>query len=94
MIDLTNEAAAVEWVANELRQALDYGARGWMADYAEWMPVDDVVLASGEDPALVHNRYPIMWQQLNERVIEEAGLADEAIAFIAQAGWARSPTLG
>ncbi|MEE2836159.1 MAG: TIM-barrel domain-containing protein [Myxococcota bacterium] len=85
LIDLTNEAA-VEWVANELRQALDYGARGWMADYAEWMPVDDVVLASGEDPALVHNRYPIMWQQLNERVIEEAGLADEAIAFY-RSGW-------
>ena len=85
LVDLTNTDAR-EWVANELRQALAYGARGWMADYAEWMPVDDVVLASGEDPALVHNRYPIMWQKLNEEVIEEAGLADEAIAFY-RSGW-------
>jgi len=85
LIDLTNTEARA-WVAGELRQALDYGARGWMADYAEWMPVDDVVLASGEDPALVHNRYPVMWQKLNEEVIEEAGLADEAIAFY-RSGW-------
>ena len=85
LIDLTNPAA-VEWVGAELRQALDLGARGWMADYAEWMPVDDVVLASGEDPALVHNRYPVMWQELNERIIAEAGLEDEAIAFY-RSGW-------
>jgi alpha-glucosidase (family GH31 glycosyl hydrolase) len=85
LIDLTNPDA-VTWVEGELRQALELGARGWMADYAEWMPVDDAVLASGEDPALVHNRYPVMWQALNERVLAETGLAGEAIAFY-RSGW-------
>ena len=28
-----------------------------MADYGEWLPAEDLALASGEDAALVHNRY-------------------------------------
>ncbi len=85
LVDLTN-SDAVAFVGQELRQALDLGSRGWMADYAEWMPVDGAVLANGEDPAKVHNRYPRLWQELNERIIKEADLADEAIAFY-RSGW-------
>jgi alpha-glucosidase (family GH31 glycosyl hydrolase) len=80
LIDLTDPEAQA-FVRAELQAALDLGARGWMADYGEWMPIDGAVIASGEDPALVHNRYPVEWHKLNFEVLEEAGLLDEAIVF-------------
>lgn len=90
LVDLTDEGAR-EFVKGKLKAALAAGARGWMADFAEWMPVEDdestandpsyVRLASGEDPALVHNRYPVLWQRTNVEALEEAGFADQAAVF-------------
>ncbi|MBS1152523.1 MAG: Alpha-glucosidase, partial [Myxococcaceae bacterium] len=48
LVDLSS-AAAREWMKGYLRQALELGFDGWMADYGEWLP-PDAVLASGEDP--------------------------------------------
>ncbi len=81
LLDLTS-ADARAYLKTHLRGALDAGVRGWMADYAEWMPVDGAVLASGEDPALVHNRYPVLWQQTNREALEEAAVQDDAIVFV------------
>lgn len=81
LLDLT-DGAAREYMKTHLRGALDLGIRGWMADYAEWMPVDGAALASGEDPALVHNRYPVLWQQTNREALEEAGVLDDSIVFV------------
>lgn len=81
LVDLTNEAARA-FTKEHLQGALDLGARGWMADFAEWMPVDGVKLASGEDPALVHNRYPVLWAELNDEVVRESGLADEVNVYM------------
>jgi alpha-glucosidase len=90
LLDLSNGAAR-EWMKRDhLREALRLGARGWMADYAEWMPVDDVRLASGESPALFHNRYPVEWARINREAVTEAGLLDEVIVF-ARAGHLGSP---
>lgn len=81
LLDLTN-ADARAYMKGHLAGALAAGVRGWMADFAEWMPVDGVALASGEDPALVHNRYPLLWQQTNREALEEAGVLDDAIVFV------------
>ncbi|MFI5291009.1 MAG: TIM-barrel domain-containing protein, partial [Polyangia bacterium] len=67
LVDLTNPAAA-DWMAGFLNAAIDLGFDGWMADYAEWLPVD-AKLFSGEDAEAVHQRYPVLWQKLNERVL-------------------------
>jgi sulfoquinovosidase len=80
LLDLTNPEAHA-YMKEHLTSALELGARGWMADFAEWMPVDDVVLASGEDPALVHNRYPVLWQQVNRDAINASGFADDVVVF-------------
>jgi alpha-glucosidase len=90
LLDLTSEGARTRMKEEHLKEALRLGARGWMADYAEWMPVDDVLLASGEDPALVHNRYAVDWARLNREAITEAGLLDEAITF-SRSGYLGSP---
>lgn len=81
LLDLTN-ADARAYMKTHLRGALDAGVRGWMADFAEWMPVDGAVLQSGEDPALVHNRYPVLWQEVNAQALAEAGVQDDAIVFV------------
>ncbi|HUS27056.1 MAG TPA: TIM-barrel domain-containing protein [Kofleriaceae bacterium] len=66
MLDLSNPAA-VAWGKRVMTDGLDAGADGWMADFAEWLP-HDAVLASGEDPMLVHNRYTVDWARMNKEM--------------------------
>ena len=80
MIDLTNPEAWDWYKALIKRNILDIGISGYMADFGEYLPTD-CVLYSGEDPALVHNRWPAMWAQLNREVLEEAGMLEEVFFF-------------
>ncbi len=94
MVDLTN-SAAVEWYKSIIkRNLLDLGFAGWMADFGEYLPTD-AVLASGEAPALLHNRWPVLWAELNRDAIAEAGAED--VFFFTRAGFtgtaAASPML-
>lgn len=75
-----------EWVKGYLRQALDIGFTGWMADYGEWLP-HDAVLFSGEDPLQAHNRYPREWARLNLEVLAERAGDGVQRLFFARAGW-------
>ena len=86
LVDLTSDDAKV-WVRDHLQAALDIGFDGWMADYAEWLPVD-AVLASGEDALEVHNAYPVWWQELHAEL-----LADNDFAFFSRSGWVGAPAL-
>ncbi|MBM4379846.1 MAG: hypothetical protein FJ086_11175, partial [Deltaproteobacteria bacterium] len=69
LADLSNPATR-EFVKGYLRQALDVGFTGWMADYGEWLP-HDAVLHSGESAARAHNLYPVEWARLNAEVLQE-----------------------
>src|SRR5690606_30122450 len=81
LVDLTNEDA-VAYTRAHLEEALELGAMGWMADYAEWMPVEGAKLASGEDPTVVHNEYPVLWAKLNDEVMRAYdGDPNGAVAF-------------
>ena len=92
LLDLTNPAARTYMKEEHLKPALALGSRGWMADFAEWMAVEDIALSSGEDPALVHNRYPELWQTLNNEALQEAGVADDSVVFY-RSGHLGSPPL-
>jgi alpha-glucosidase len=80
LLDLT-DPGAVDFMRGKLETAIDLGSRGWMADYAEWMPVQAAVLADGRDPALVHNEYPVLWAKLNHEVTTSTDAPEGAIAF-------------
>lgn len=80
VLDLSTESDRA-WVRTKVRDMLDLGARGWMADFAEWAPVDGAVVNSGEDPATAHNWYPVWWQQAHQEAIAEAGLQDDTVVF-------------
>jgi alpha-glucosidase (family GH31 glycosyl hydrolase) len=77
-----------EWVKSHMRRALDVGFTGWMADFGEWLP-HDAVLASGADPLLAHNRYPLEWDTLNREVLDERQDGVTRL-FFARSGWFRS----
>ena len=88
MIDLTNPDA-YEWYKGVIRKnMIDFGLSGWMADFGEYLPMD-AVLYSGEDPYLLHNRWPAIWAKLNKEAIEEAGKQDE-IFFFTRAGYTQT----
>ena len=71
LVDLTNGDAR-EWFASVIAtEVLGEGAEGFMADFGEGLPFD-AVLANG-DPAIEHNRWPLLWSQTVERACELAG---------------------
>jgi alpha-glucosidase len=75
-LDLTNPEAR-EFAKSHMHRVIGQGADGWMADYAEWTPIDGVQLFDGSDPAETHNRFPQLWQELNAEVVEEADLTGQ-----------------
>ena len=84
MIDLSNKEA-YDWMKGIIKKnMIDFGLSGWMADFGEYLPTD-CVLASGEDPELVHNTWPARWARLNREAVEEAGKLGE-ILFYTRAG--------
>jgi alpha-glucosidase len=89
-VDLANPAAYA-WLKNVLKnEMLAKGFSGWMADFAEGLPFD-AQTADGKPGAVeLHNSWPERWAQLNHEMIDENGLANEAIAFH-RSGWSRSP---
>ena len=84
MLDLTNPEAVV-FIKEQLikKNMLELGISGWMADFGEYLPVD-CVLHNG-DPALLHNRWPVLWAKLNREAVEEYGASD--VMFFMRSGY-------
>jgi alpha-glucosidase (family GH31 glycosyl hydrolase) len=71
------------------------GCSGWMADFAEGLPMQGVRIASG-DPREFHNMYPVVWAKVNRLAAEATGKQDEMLPFH-RSGFTTSPghmTLG
>lgn len=74
LVDLTN-AAARDWFADVIAtEVLGHGERGFMADFAEGLPLD-ATLADG-DPQLMHNRWPALWAETVREGCERADQPD------------------
>ena len=86
LADLYNPAA-LEFVRRELEDALDMGADGWMADFAEWYPADPATVASGElAPEAAHHQYPVEWAKVN-REAARAKNKDQDTVFFHRSGY-------
>ncbi|MEO7786542.1 MAG: alpha-glucosidase [Sphingomicrobium sp.] len=72
-----------EWFADRIigREMLDLDMVGWMADFGEYLPTD-LRLADGSDPMLAHNRWPVLWAEVNALAIAGRGKADDAFFFM------------
>ena len=87
VIDLT-DPKAFNWFKDEVitRCSLDIGIDGWMADFGEYLPTDDIVLHSGRSPMLEHNRWPALWAKCNYDAVSEAGKLGEVVYFMRAGG--------
>ena len=82
--DLSNLATR-DYIADFLTVAVrDIGLDGWMADFAEWLPIDAEI--HDGDAAAVHNRYPELWQSITREVME-AERPDGDWLMYARSGW-------
>ena len=82
VVDFTNPAAAA-WFAERIlgRELLDIGIAGWMADFGEYLPTD-LRLFDGSDPMEAHNRWPVLWAEVNARAIASRGRTGDALFFM------------
>lgn len=82
VIDFTREETRA-WFAEKVlgREMLDIGMAGWMADFGEYLPTD-VRLADGSDPMEAHNRWPVLWAEVNARAVADRGRTGEAVFFM------------
>jgi alpha-glucosidase len=83
--DLTNPDARA-YVQGELEEMVtDLGIDGWMADFAEWNPLD-AVMSDGSDPRAYHNRFPVDWHCVNRAAMDAARPDGDWVLF-ARSGW-------
>ena len=87
VIDLTNPDS-YQWFKDEVikKYSIDIGIDGWMADFGEYLPTDDIVLASGKDAMIEHNHWPALWAKCNYDAVKESGKLGEVVYFMRAGG--------
>lgn len=82
VLDFTRKETR-DWFAEHVlgREMLDIGMSGWMADFGEYLPTD-LRLADGSDPMEAHNRWPVLWAEVNAQAVESRGRTGDAVFFM------------
>jgi alpha-glucosidase len=78
VVDLSNPEAAL-WLQGVLEDLIDTGVKGWMADFAEGLPLD--VTLHGGAPETWHNAWPEQWAAINDAAIQSAAKPDDFLVF-------------
>eukprot|EP01025_Chloroclados_australasicus_P041601 TRINITY_DN4412_c0_g1_i2.p1 TRINITY_DN4412_c0_g1~~TRINITY_DN4412_c0_g1_i2.p1 ORF type:complete len:984 (+),score=89.47 TRINITY_DN4412_c0_g1_i2:110-3061(+) len=90
LIDFTNPDAK-EWYAQVIAtNILGIGAAGFMADFAEGLPLD-TVLYDNSSSAFVHNKYPELWSEVSKRAFQLANISFENGFFFSRSAGTQSP---
>lgn len=87
VVDFTNPKA-YQWFKDEVikKYTLDIEIDGWMADFGEYLPTDDIVLANGASPMKEHNHWPALWAKCNHDALEETGKLGKVVYFMRAGG--------
>lgn len=83
MVDFTNPDART-WIKDIIKNNLlkEGRAVGWMADFAEYTPLNIKINRWNKYSGTYHNQYPDDWAQINKEAIEEFGTTDETVYFM------------
>ena len=86
VVDLTNPEA-FEWFKDIIKEyTLGIGIDGWMADFGEYLPTDDICLYSGKSPMIEHNHWPVLWAKCNYEAVKESGKLGDVVYFMRAGG--------
>ena len=87
VVDFTNPEA-YQWFKDEVikKHTLEIGIDGWMADFGEYLPTDDLVLHNGQSPMKAHNAWPVLWAKCNYDAVQESGKLGEVVYFMRAGG--------
>lgn len=87
VVDLTNPAAYA-WFKDDVikKYSIDIGMDGWMADFGEYLPTDDIKLYSGKSAMIEHNHWPVLWAKCNYDAVAEAKKTGEIVYFMRAGG--------
>ena len=93
MVDFSNPDAK-EWCKDLIKNNMlkEAKAVGWMADFAEYNPLDVVCANCDDDAITYHNRYPYECAKANQEAIAELELSDDIVYFM-RAGSTHSPSV-
>lgn len=83
VVDFTNPDA-YQWFKDSVikKHSIDIGIDGWMADFGEYLPTDDIQLANGNSPMIEHNHWPALWAKCNYDAVKESGKLGEIVYFM------------
>ena len=87
VVDLTNPDA-YNWFKDEVikKYSIDIGIDGWMADFGEYLPTDDIKLHSGRSAMIEHNNWPTLWANCNYDAVKETGNLGKILYFMRAGG--------
>ncbi|MGC4074833.1 MAG: alpha-xylosidase [Nibricoccus sp.] len=80
IVDFTNPAAC-KWFGDHLRRLAKMGVDSFKTDFGERIPTEGVVYHDGSDPVGMHNFYPILYNEVVFKVLEEIRGKGEAALF-------------
>jgi len=70
-----------------IENTINFGFKGWMADFGEYLPYsEDALFWDGTDGRDWHNKYPERWANLNMEALIETGTLGDCFYF-SRAGW-------
>lgn len=83
VVDFTNKEA-FEWFKNDVikKYSIDIGIDGWMADFGEYLPTDDIKLYNGASAMIEHNHWPALWAKCNYEAVKESGRLGDIVYFM------------
>ncbi len=80
IVDFTNPTAC-QWFGDHLRRLAAMGVDSFKTDFGERIPTEGIVYHDGSDPVGMHNFYPILYNEVVFKVLEEIRGKGEAALF-------------